>query len=83
MIKVTVELYPFGFADGKKTLGVLRIGNDGERSRRTEGRLGDYKCHFSKCGRLHNKYWKTISVQDFPRQSANVWQLLKRTFAEL
>lgn len=40
MLKVTVEIWPFGSEEGRRTLAVMNIGNDmtGTRER------GNYKC---------------------------------------
>lgn len=42
MIRVTVELVPFGREEYKKTISTVTIGNNVQRSKETKGQRGSY-----------------------------------------
>ena len=70
MVRVTVELVPFGVERNKRTLGVMEIINDGSGDTYN----GNYNVH--KVGRQGPM---TITrIEGFKRRSRNVWQLLAR-----
>jgi hypothetical protein len=71
MIRVTVELVPFGFEENKRHLGTAEIWND------ATGTLdvGNYKYRLSKWGRP-DVNWKEGKVKGFPRKSRGAWDLL-------
>lgn len=69
MILVTVELLPGGDASKATVLGRATITNDGTGSLIR----GNYKAEFTHKGRR----WGASRVEDFPRQSLNVWELLR------
>lgn len=76
MVKVTIELWPFGSEMGKKHLGTLLISNDvsGDESK------GNYKCRFfNKAGRK----WRKCFVRGFPRKRLLAWDLLYRALREV
>jgi len=78
MIRVTVELVPFGIGP-PEVLGVAEIANDGFKSDETRGVRGDYSVRlYDKGGRL----WKTGAVVDFPRKRLLAWDLLHRALAD-
>lgn len=67
MIRVTIELLPFGGETGRKTLATIDIANDGTGT----GSRGNYKA------RLNPKHeWTEKVVEDWPRQSYPVQKLL-------
>lgn len=78
MLRITVELLPYGREDLKECLGIAKIWNDGT------GTLykGNYKSTFSQRGRL-NRIWKTCEIKDFPRQRLGIWDLLYRSLEEI
>ena len=76
MIRVTIELLPFGYEKNKKTLGTAIISNTGT------GTLskGNYK--FKLMNKMKSRTWKEGKIYDFPRLSLNVWHLLYRVLKE-
>lgn len=74
MLKVTVELLPFGGEEGKKTLLTFDIANDG---------TGTYERGNYKVRRSHNEEWIEGIVKDYPRTSYNVRVLLYRVLQGL
>lgn|SRR6185369_14247998 len=88
MIRITVELWPFGDYRNAKSLGVMDIWND----RSGDPKTGNYKYCIWKAGTpkdvLHgrgNPKWHG-EVKGFPRKRLLVWDLLFRclraTFGE-
>ena len=73
MIRVTVELLPFGDESKKKHLGTAYISNDGSGDESS----GNYKVTFSKMGKP-NVTWKAGTVINFPRKRLGGWDLLYR-----
>lgn len=71
MIKVTVELWPFGDSKHPELLGEAFITNDGTGDRTK----GNYRAVFK--GRA-GQYWKAAWVSDFPRKKLLAWDLLFR-----
>ena len=67
MLRVTIELLPFGSEERKRHLGTIDIANDG---RGTRERL-------SKFGRPFTD-WRRGAVLDFPRLSLGPYDLLLR-----
>ena len=78
MIKVTVELLPFGDESKKKHLGIAYISNDGSG----QENLGNYKVTLSKMGKP-NETWKLGTVIDFPRKKLGGWDLLYRALQDV
>ena len=71
MIRVTVELIPFGIGEPQQ-LGVMHIANDGTGTKER----GNYKTHVYR-----KNSWKIARagvVKDYPRLSYNVWRLVMR-----
>ena len=78
MIKVTIELHPFGSEADKKTLDEIYIWNDGTG---TPFR-GNYKFWWGKPG-LFDRYADAVTkvkgeLKDFPRKSYSSVELLRR-----
>jgi hypothetical protein len=71
MIRITVELLPFGLEQNKQHLGTAEIWNDASGSRTT----GNYKFCLSKRGNPR-AVWKSGSVSGFRRLQLGVWDLL-------
>ena len=70
MIKITVEVIPFGVEKWKKKVGEMTIANDGTGS----GSRGNYKYNMS----TKNRIWRKGRIEDFPRLSCSVWNLIYR-----
>ena len=69
MVRVTVEIVPFGRESAKRVLGTLNIVNDGTGS----SILGNYfYTFFSSAGKQLGKG----EVFGFPRERSRVWELL-------
>lgn len=67
MIRVSIDLLPYGSEEGKKRLATMDIANDGTGT----SERGNYKV------RLHpNKEWDEKVVTNFPRKSYPVYKLL-------
>ena len=45
MIRVTVELVPFGIEEDARTIATMKIANNGIKSRLTESKRGDYNVY--------------------------------------
>ena len=80
MIRVTVELVPYGIEEDARVIATMKIANDGIRSRLTNGKVGDYNVYVTTVNKRGGKCrdWKTGEVKNFPRKSKNVWYLIKR-----
>lgn len=70
MIKITIEIHPYGDESKKRTIGVMDIWNDntGTKTR------GNYVFKIFKQG--SNAIWGVGEIKDFPRERKNVWYLL-------
>lgn len=77
MLKITLELYPFGKASLKKHLGTMLIGND------LTGTLaqGNYQVKISTDN--PQEIWKQGEVKGFPREELTAWNLVKWALDEL
>lgn len=73
MLRVTIELLPFGSEERKRHLGTIDIANDGRGTRER----GNYMVRLSKFGRPTTD-WKKGAVLDFPRQTLGPYDLLLR-----
>jgi hypothetical protein len=80
MIVVKIELWPMGFESKKRELGRMHIINRGGTAKR-----GDYRVRVLRKG-SKNKVLRECKVENYPRQSYNIWRLicraLKGTFPE-
>jgi hypothetical protein len=73
MLKVTVELWPGGRESGKRVIATADIG------RVKNGALADYEVGLEEV--LLGAVGDTAVVQDYPRWSASVWDLVTRCIA--
>ena len=73
MIRVTIELLPFGFEQNKRHLGTIEIANDGKGTKER----GNYKVRLSKFGRPFTD-WRNGAVLNFPRLTLGPYDLLLR-----
>lgn len=76
MIRVTIELLPFGLERGRKHLGTIDIANDGTGT----AERGNYKVRLAGFRGPHSK-WREGAVRDFPRKSRGPYDLLLRALA--
>lgn len=77
MIRVTVELLPYGMEDHKETLGVAYIANDGTGTQN----VGNYNVEFMKHG--GKGLYKRTRVEGFPRRRLLAWDLLYRALQKI
>lgn len=75
MIRVTIDLVPYGNEDLKRQLHIIEIWNDLMDSHRTRGRHGSYKY---RIGRKGGGTAKEGQFGGFPRTRQNAVRLLKR-----
>jgi hypothetical protein len=76
MIEISLDLIPLGIFEGSK-LGRIKINNLGTHP--DHPRRGNYKAEFyTKTGKLR----KTVYVNDFPRKSKDVFDLLHLALIE-
>ena len=69
MIRVTVELVPFGIEESKKTIGIMNIANDGTGDRLT----GNYEARLEDDAGTE----ATVMVKGHKRGDG-VWTLIRR-----
>ncbi len=86
MIVVRLELWPHGFEERKRSLGIATLVNDATGDDDT----GNYEVHFGKAPGLSraavddphrlrsvkSAVWRTASVRGFRRQQRGAWDLL-------
>lgn len=82
MIRVTIELWPYGREENKKTLGVIHIANDATGT----PHRGNYQAKFRRSSKslgslVIEKWSPAIRVCGFPRRSLTVYDLLLRVLA--
>jgi hypothetical protein len=70
MIRVTIELLPFGYESGKRTLGVVEIANTGTGTERS----GNYVVRLR--GANGRRLIAGVHVDGFARKSRHAWELL-------
>jgi len=75
MIRITVELIPYGLENLKRTLTKAEVWNDNTSGNDT---IGNYRFKLMDCGRLHSRIFRKGTVSGFPRKKMTVWSLLKR-----
>jgi hypothetical protein len=68
MLRVTLELVPFGIEENKETVSVLEIANDGTGN----GELANYKARWLDL----NEDWRDNVVCNFPRLDLDYWDLV-------
>ena len=71
MLRITIELWPFGFETNKKTLSIMNIWNDGTGTKTS----GNYKYKILKT-RSKTQSWRSGFVNNFRRKQMNAWDLL-------
>jgi len=71
MIRITVELVPFGFEQRKRIIGTATIVNDGSGTQTH----GNYSYEFVS---RRGVRWRSGVIGGFPRKRRNVWELLRR-----
>lgn len=74
VIRITVELHPFGDASRKKVIGRMDIWNDASGDAYT----GNYRfSYFNGDEPTKRTKWRTGFVRGFARKSKKVWELIK------
>lgn len=74
MIRVTVELIPFGTGTPHR-IGQMTLANDGTGT----PHRGNY---WARLWGKRRALGKPVRVENFPRQSKNVWHLVARVLSE-
>jgi len=80
MLRITIEILPFGFEKNKRHLGTATIANDGTGTLKT----GNYTYKLSKWGRP-DAVWRRGHITGFPRGgrgSLGPWDLLFRVLKD-
>ena len=70
MLKITVEMYPYGSEENKYLLSTAKIWNTGKGT----NRIGQYKGRFFD--HINNQIGSDIEVKDFKRQELDMWDLI-------
>ena len=79
MLRVTVELLPYGYEKGKRELARMHIGNDGTGDWHT----GNYNVVLFGAGE-HDKDEPIIETRvEGHDRTQNVWALLKKIFEKI
>ncbi len=73
MLRITIELLPFGLELEKKLLGKIEVWNDASGTKN----LGNYKFRIFEKG-SEKTIWKTGDVKGFPRKRLTSYDLLYR-----
>ena len=78
MLRITIELVPWGIEARKRLMGVAEIWNDatGTKSK------GHYKFRILKRGNRQS-VWKAGELKDFPRLRLGVWDLMFRMLRDV
>jgi hypothetical protein len=74
MIRITVEMVPFGIEDAARVIAKARIWNTGKGTTKS----GNYKGEIYHDMCSMEEPWLTGEVKKFPRTKQNVWHLLYR-----
>lgn len=77
MLRITIELWPRGWADNKRTIATMDVWNDGTG---TEDR-GNYSYRIYRggyTGRPNPRLGKQGKLLNYPRLSYPVWELIRR-----
>lgn len=78
MIRIKIELVPFGIESEKRGIGHITIENDGTGTKTN----GNYNVKLSKI-RLPNQLWKNGRVEGFPRRKLGAYDLLYRSLKNI
>lgn len=81
MIVVKVELWPGGREERKREIGRMTLANDC-RTTITDPNRGSYNVKLMRRGTT-DKVQKTTRVEDYPRKSYPVWELVRRALDRL
>lgn len=72
MLRITIELVPYGIESKKRILAQAIISNDGT------GTINRGNYQYSLYKTQLNRTYKEGKIKDFPRKSLGVWNLLHR-----
>ena len=78
MLRITIELIPWGLEHRKKVLHIIEIYNDATGT----ASKGNYVAKFSMKN-LTNKIWKITEIKNFPRLDLNSYDLLYRALRKV
>lgn len=83
MIVVKIEMWPGGFEDQSYPLGTMVIVNDGTSTNPHRGNYDVWKLYASEKIRSFRNKPPKGRVDNWPRHSYTVWQLIKRCLESL
>ncbi len=78
MIKVTIEIIPGGYAEGRRTIGLMHIANISDLARRSDYRVDLTEGENSLAGT--KSFTCTVYVRDHDRHQS-VWSLIEKAIA--
>lgn len=79
MIVIKVELWPFGSEERAEEIGRMTITNDGTSRNPMRG---DYNTKIMRRGTT-DKVQKQGRVENYPRKSYSVWELVRRALNDI
>lgn len=74
MIVIKIELWPLGFESRAREIGRMTLTNDGTSE---DPKRGNYTAKVMRRGTI-DKVQRTARVEDYPRQSYSIWELVRR-----
>ena len=74
MIRVTVEIYPFGIAEEKRTIGEMFIVNDVTGT----FEFGNYSYGINKINKEGDIEWHHIGILKKHKRIDGVWELIRK-----
>lgn len=77
MIRVTVEIVPFGLEIGRKVIATAEIANDGKHPRRPTHGSYTAKLYVHQTAKGKPKLWRKARVPQMHRHQRGVWDLLQ------
>lgn len=75
MIKIIIELWPFGNEQKKEVIAEAIIRNNGTGSW--------YSGNYTTVLRSKGRVWKQGETKGFPRKKQNIWRLLKKILNDI
>jgi hypothetical protein len=78
MIRVVIEIFPGGYAEGRRTIGLMHIGNISDLARRSDYRVDLTEGENPLAGT--KAFTRTVYVRDHDRNQS-VWSLIAAALA--
>lgn len=78
MIRVTIEIFPGGYADGRRTIGLMQIANISDLARRSDYRVELMEGANPLAGT--EAFGCTVFIRDHDRNQS-VWSLIAKAIA--